>query len=104
MSFIRAKEIPPRSGNWYDYEVENHRVKGQVRQTVIKYIGKSGTVSNPARMGHRDYRTPDPSTSILTAPPKLKVVCKFCGGQHTRKYGQYKGVQNYYCTDCDTKF
>jgi len=21
MSFIRAKEIPPRSGNWYDYEV-----------------------------------------------------------------------------------
>lgn len=22
MSFVRAKEIPPRSGNWYDYEVE----------------------------------------------------------------------------------
>jgi len=21
MSYIRAKEIPPRSGNWYDYEV-----------------------------------------------------------------------------------
>jgi len=22
MSFIRAKEIPPHSGNWYDYEVK----------------------------------------------------------------------------------
>ncbi|MFC2025540.1 hypothetical protein ACFLTG_03985 [Chloroflexota bacterium] len=22
MSFIRTKEIPPWSGNWYDYEVE----------------------------------------------------------------------------------
>jgi len=22
MTFIRAKEIPPGSGNWYDYEVK----------------------------------------------------------------------------------
>jgi len=42
MSFIRAKEIPPRSGNWYDYEVESYRDKGRVKQRVIRYIGRSG--------------------------------------------------------------
>ena len=41
MSFIRAKEIPPHSGNWYDYEVETHHEGGHVRQKVIRYIGKS---------------------------------------------------------------
>jgi hypothetical protein len=41
MSFIRAKEIPPHSGNWYDYEVETHHENGHVRQKVIRYIGKS---------------------------------------------------------------
>ncbi|MDO8716920.1 MAG: hypothetical protein Q7J73_08990, partial [Dehalococcoidales bacterium] len=43
MSFIRAKEIPPRSGNWYDYEVETTHVGGKVIQKHIKYLGKSGT-------------------------------------------------------------
>lgn len=42
MSFIRAKEIPPGSGRWYDYEVENHREGNHVRQKVIRYIGRSG--------------------------------------------------------------
>lgn len=41
MSFIRAKEIPPRSGNWYDYEVECIWNNGKPRQKVIRYIGKS---------------------------------------------------------------
>jgi len=31
MSFIRAKEIPPRSGNWYDYEVKLYRRKSVKR-------------------------------------------------------------------------
>jgi len=31
MSFIRAKEIPPRSGNWYDYEVSLYRRKSVKR-------------------------------------------------------------------------
>lgn len=42
MSFVRAKEIPPRSGNWYDYEVMTTRVDGHVRQKVIQYLGKHG--------------------------------------------------------------
>lgn len=40
MSFIRSKEIPPGSGNWYDYEVETFHIGGHVRQKVIQYLGK----------------------------------------------------------------
>lgn len=53
MSFVRAKEIPPRSGNWYDYEVETVHEGGKVRQKVIQYIGKTGTVKNPVLLGSR---------------------------------------------------
>lgn len=41
MSFIRAKQIPPRTGNWYDYEVESYWNGGRPRQRVIRYIGRS---------------------------------------------------------------
>lgn len=41
MSFIRAKEIPPRSGNWYDYEVKSVRHGNKVSQEIIRYIGPS---------------------------------------------------------------
>jgi len=46
MSFIRAKEIPPRSGNWYDYEVETIHKGGKVIQKHIRYIGKSSIRSS----------------------------------------------------------
>ena len=42
MSFIRAKEIPPHSGNWYDYEVKTTHEGRHVRQKVIKYLGQIG--------------------------------------------------------------
>ncbi len=48
MSFIRAKEIPRGSGNWYDYEVETIRKDGKVIQKYIRYIGKSSRTSMPA--------------------------------------------------------
>jgi len=41
MSFIRAKEIPPGSDNWYDYEVETIHKGNKVIQKHIRYIGKS---------------------------------------------------------------
>jgi predicted RNase H-related nuclease YkuK (DUF458 family) len=47
MSFIRAKEIPPRSGNWYDYEVKTVHEGSKVRQKVIRYIGKSVKRGSP---------------------------------------------------------
>ncbi|MBM2824557.1 MAG: Integrase catalytic protein [Dehalococcoidales bacterium] len=53
MSFIRAKEIPPGSGNWYDYEVMGIREGKKVRQKVLQYLGKSGT-SHASRGGTRD--------------------------------------------------
>lgn len=54
MTFIRAKEIPPHSGNWYDYEVMTVYVKGQPRQKVIRYIGKSSRTSIPLVGGWND--------------------------------------------------
>ncbi len=104
MSFIRAKQIPPRTGNWYDYEVESYRDKGRVKQRIIQYIGRSGRVSHPVLLGRRDSIQTSTDSPMPNAEPKLKVVCKICGSQHTRKYGVYKGIQNYYCNDCNTKF
>ena len=43
MSYIRTKEIPPRSGNWYKYEVMGIRKGNKVRQKVIRYLGRVGS-------------------------------------------------------------
>ncbi len=51
MSFIRAKEIPPRSGNWYDYEVESIWNKGKVIQKHIRYMGKSSLRASRSGQG-----------------------------------------------------
>jgi len=96
MSFVRAKEIPPGSGNWYDYEVETIHENGKVRQKVIRYLGKSGTTPRRLPVGN------PPSDKTETA--RLIIACKHCGSDNTRKYGKYKGVQNYFCDQCRTKF
>jgi putative transposase len=108
MSFVRAKEIPPRSGNWYDYEVVTVHEDGRVNQKVIQYLGKSGTSHKPL-IGDRvdTIRLHGISKPIIGNNYQKfipKVACKFCESQNTRKYGLYKGVQNYYCNDCHTKF
>jgi len=106
MSFVRSKEIPPHSGNWYDYEVETVHTGGKVLQKVIQYLGKSGTTHKALKGGrvHIDYMGGSASPNSLI-PAKSKIVCKHCQGQNTRKYGTYKGVtQYYYCDDCHRKF
>jgi len=50
MTFVRSKQIPPRTGNWYDYEVMTTHENGHVRQKVVQYLGKSGT-SHPPLIG-----------------------------------------------------
>ena len=45
MSVIRAKEIPPGLGNWYDYEVVTIHQGSHGRQKVIKYVGRSSSHS-----------------------------------------------------------
>ncbi|MFH1032153.1 MAG: DDE-type integrase/transposase/recombinase [Chloroflexota bacterium] len=104
MSFIRAKEIPPRSGNWYDYEVKSVNENGKIRQKHIRYIGKHGTSVGVLAGGHSAPINVKDTIAVSPSPAKPKTACKFCGGQNTRKYGLYKGVQNYYCDDCRTKF
>ena len=32
------------------------------------------------------------------------IICKYCQSTHVIKYGTFKGVQRYYCRDCDRKF
>lgn len=41
---------------------------------------------------------------IQAYQPTLNPPCKSCGSTHVRKYGLYKGVQNYFCDDCGSKF
>jgi len=76
MTFIRAKEIPPRSGNWYDYEVMTVHEGSKVRQKVIRYIGRSGT--HPLPSGHSTLELgllQKPTSPILTSsiPDKARV-------------------------------
>lgn len=70
MSFIRAKEIPPRSGNWYDYEVMTIHKGKKVMQKVVRYIGKSGLRhSRSMRSGRAVGLLP-----ALASPPQLTPV------------------------------
>lgn len=105
MSFVRAKEIPPHSGNWYDYQVKTIHKGDKVIQQHIRYIGKSDMTS--ASSGGHPIHREVPKFDVTLEPmevPKPRVTCKFCESQNTRKFGHYKGVQNYYCNDCHTKF
>jgi putative transposase len=113
MAFIRVKEIPPRSGNWYDYEVATVREGPRVRQKVLQYLGRH--VSNDTAQlvadiekNHFVNTFPSQKVSAITLKPIKEIIpdvpCKSCQSSNTRKYGLYKGVQNYFCNDCHSKF
>jgi transposase-like protein len=113
MSFVRTKEIPPRSGNLYDYEVMTTHVDGHVMQKVVQYLGKHGGDYSGrliGSIGRRSIGTRSQSRTANISAAKAakliapKVACKLCHSQNTRKYGFYKSNQNYYCNDCHTKF
>lgn len=36
--------------------------------------------------------------------PYLSVVCKYCGSRNIIKWGQYHGIQRFFCKDCKRKF
>lgn len=79
MSFVRAKEIPPHSGNWYDYEVETVHQGKKVIQKHIRYLGKSGSHSylscNHGILTSKPIDIPTPTTPIenKTRIPKMKI-------------------------------
>lgn len=79
MSFIRAKEIPPGSGRWYDYEVENHREGKHVRQKVLRYIGRSGGSASRGglRGGSRVIAEPAPVIEQSRALPRGRVSANY---------------------------
>jgi transposase-like protein len=91
MSFIRAKEIPPRSGNWYDYEVKTVHEGKHVRQKVIRYLGKSGSHSylSGNRVLTSNPRTISPTISTTNDAriPKMKTPAK----QIASAMGMYYG-------------
>lgn len=95
MSFIRKKEIPPKSGNWYAYEVETYREAGHVRQRVLRYIGKT----TDTLIKHKTNKT-----KTDNARPRLEITCPKCNGHNIRRYGLYKVTQYYFCNDCNIKF
>ena len=81
MSFVRAKEIPPHSGNWYDYEVQTIHQKGKVIQKYIRYLGKSGSHSYlPSSHGGKvltskpiEPKTPTTPLEDKARIPKMKT-------------------------------
>lgn len=74
MSFVRAKEIPPGSGNWYDYEVETIHEGKKVIQKHIRYIGKSSL--RPSRSMRSGGVMPMIASSILNTPAKPARIAK----------------------------
>jgi hypothetical protein len=73
MSFIRAKEIPPHSGNWYDYEVKTIHEGKHVRQKVIRYLGKSGSNPTPHLIEDTGLRSRPIQRRIRKNKPIQKV-------------------------------
>ncbi len=80
MSYIRAKEIPPHSGNWYDYEVMGIRKGTKVIQKVIRYIGKSarsgasGGVSQALAVKSAEIETPKPARIHKMKTPSRQIA------------------------------
>jgi len=72
MSFIRAKEIPPGSGRWYDYEVEDYREGEHVKQRVIRYIGRSGGIGTTPKV-QPPMSSSEPGKVIGTTKTEIQI-------------------------------
>lgn len=82
MTFIRSKEIPPHSGNWYDYEVKTVHVGPKVMQKVVRYIGRSGKSGPSVGIGSESgipatiLKTPATHAVSDARIPKMKTPAK----------------------------
>jgi transposase-like protein len=107
MSFIRAKEIPPGSGNWYDYEVKTVHQNGKTIQKHIRYIGKSSLKTSRSDFsGGMSMPTPEP-ISIASEKPRIRKM-KTPSKQIASALGMYYGgmsldaIQQQFRQDHDT--
>ncbi len=108
MTFIRAKEIPPGSGNWYDYEVKTIHEGVHVRQKVIKYLGRSGghsylsgnqvLTSQPREATLKTDSTPIADTTRI---PKMKTQASLIASALGMYYGgmALDGIQQQFKQD-----
>lgn len=110
MSFVRSKEIPLGSGNWYDYEVETIHDNGKTIQRHIQYLGKKGGRHKPL-IGSSGLRSNTglsvSSSQTVNTPtqPKPVINCKHCQShEKVVKFGTENGTQYYWCKDCKRKF
>ncbi len=111
MSFIRAKEIPPGSGNWYDYEVETIHKGSKVIQRHIRYIGKSSLrPSHSMRFGKvaKPYPVVTSPIQITAEKPTRIFKMKTPAKQIASAMGMYYGgmsldaIQQQFRQDYDT--
>lgn len=112
MSFVRAKEIPPHSGIWYDYEVRTVHEGKRVIQQHIRYIGKSGRYASSSGGGSTSRavttsRTPvlvNPSTSDIRIP-KMKTPARQIASAMGMYYGgmALDAIQQQFKQDYDLK-
>ncbi len=112
MSFIRAKEIPPLSGNWYDYEVMSYREGGRVKQKVLHYLGRSGSHSYLSHDSRVLTSRPITGHSALTSPvpedvriPKMKTPARRIASALGMYYGgmSLDGIEQQFKQDYDTE-
>ncbi|MFC2014517.1 DDE-type integrase/transposase/recombinase [Chloroflexota bacterium] len=90
MSFIRAKEIPPRSGNWYDYEVETIHKGNKVIQKHIRYIGKSSLRSSRSSGSGGGIGSSQVTTTTPAKPARIHKM-KTPAKQIASAMGMYYG-------------
>ncbi len=90
MSFIRSKEIPPHSGNWYDYEVETVHEGKKVIQKHIRYIGKSSLRASRSG-GSGDIMSAVASTPTAPSKPAIIHKMKTPSRQIASALGMYYG-------------
>jgi putative transposase len=92
MSFIRAKEIPPGSGNWYDYEVKTVHEGKRVIQKHIRYIGKSSLHASDSSISSRGLSLHPVLESYLPAIEEPRITkMKTPAKQIASALGMYYG-------------
>lgn len=93
MSYIRSKEIPPGSGNFYDYEVKCVWVNGKPVQKHIRYIGKSGRSASALSGGSATPVSVNVSsaTQTSTAPDPRITKMKTPSRKIASALGMYYG-------------
>ena len=83
MSFIRTKEIPPGSGNFYQYRQTSKRVDGKVTTVFLGYVGKGpdgaqemATDTSPATVKQPLGITDKANKKLLTKLSRTQDVTK----------------------------